>query len=163
MSTPADQVQQQLEIRRIYTKDISFEAPNSPSIFLQEWKPETKIQISTDHASHGDGWHEVVLTVQTSTTIADKTAYLVEIKQAGLFRLQGFQDAQLSAVLGAYCPNMLYPFAREAIADMIGKGGFPVVLLAPVNFDAMYATRLQQAQKNTAAQPPSTAPDGPKH
>jgi preprotein translocase subunit SecB len=140
--------QQQFEIQRVYLKDVSFEAPNSPKVFAAQWKPETNIQLSTEHARLDDGVHEVVLSITVTAKLADnKTAYLVEVKQAGVFAIKGFVDAQLRQLLGSYCPNVLFPFAREAIAELIAKGGFPHLLLAPINFDALYAQQQRSREK----------------
>jgi preprotein translocase subunit SecB len=136
--------QQHFEIQRVYLKDVSFEAPHSPGMFTAQWKPETNVQLSTDYARLKEGVHEVVLSITVTAKLADKTAYLVEVKQAGIFAIKGFADAQLHQLLGSYCLTILFPFAREAIADLIAKGGFPHLLLAPINFDALYA----QQQRN---------------
>ncbi len=136
--------QQVFQVQKLYLKDVSFESPNAPDLFREEWKPETSVQISTEASQLAEGVHEVVLGVTVTTKSGQATAYLVEVKQAGIFTLQGFEPQQLSHMLGSYCPNFLYPFVREAVADLIIKGGFPGFLLAPVNFDALYAQHLQQ-------------------
>lgn len=147
-------IQQQFEIQRIYLKDVSFEAPNSPQIFTEQWKPETSVQLSTEMARLDEGAHEMVLDITVTAKMADKTAYLVEVKQAGIFAIKGFAEPQMRQLLGSYCPNVLFPFAREAIAELITKGGFPPMLLAPINFDALYAQ--QQRQRETAAESGAT-------
>ena len=156
MSTP-NPTQPQFELRKIYVKDISFETPNSPRVFLENWNPETKIQLHTDAAPIENDLHEVVLSVTVTATLGEKTAFLAEVKQAGIVLAKGFTQEQLGQLLGAYCPNLLYPFIREAIADLITKGGFPQMLLAPVNFDGLYALKLKQAQEQQqqAAEPAS--------
>src|ERR1041385_8107304 len=146
MSTP-NPTQPQFELRKIYVKDISFETPNSPRVFLENWNPETKIQLHTDTAPIENDLHEVVLSVTVTATLGEKTAFLAEVKQAGIVLAKGFAPEQLGQLLGAYCPNLLYPFIREAIADLITKGGFPQMLLAPVNFDGLYALKLKQDQE----------------
>jgi len=146
--------QQQFEIQRIYLKDVSFEAPNSPRVFTEQWKPETSVQLSTEMAQLNEGLHEIVLGITVTAKMTDKTAYLVEIKQAGIFAINGFAEPQMRQLLGSYCPNVLFPFAREAIAELITKGGFPPMLLAPINFDALYAQ--QQRQRETATESGAT-------
>lgn len=147
--------QQVFEIQKIFQKDISFEAPNSPQIFTQEWKPDTNVQITTGAKKLEENVQEVVLNITVTTKSSDKTAYLVEIQQAGIFTMKGFAEQQLGHLLGSYCPNILFPFARELVAELIAKGGFPHLLLAPVNFDALYAqhqqSMKQQAQSSKAA------------
>lgn len=140
---------QQLEIQKVYLKDVSLETPNSPMIFTEPWKPEINVQFNSNASPVTDNVHEVVLTLTITARMGDKTAYLAEVHQAGIFVLKGFDPQQLGPVLGAFCPNVLYPFAREAIASLVGKGGFPPLLLSPVNFEALYLQRLQ-AQKAAA-------------
>lgn len=147
--------QQLFEIQKIYQKDVSFEAPNSPQIFTQDWKPDTNVQITTAAHELEEGIHEVVLSITVTTKSADKTAYLVETQQAGIFTVKKFEKQQLGHLLGSYCPNLLFPFARESIAELITKGGFPHFLLAPVNFDALYAQHQQRVEQQEQA--PGTA------
>lgn len=151
---PGDQ-QQVFEIQKIFQKDISFEAPNSPRIFTQEWKPDTNVQVTTGSNKLEEGVQEVVLNITVTTKSGDNTAYLVEIQQAGIFTMKGFAEQQLGHLLGSYCPNILFPFARELVAELIAKGGFPHLLLAPVNFDALYTQHQQhlkqEAQSSKAA------------
>lgn len=143
---------QQFNIEKVFMKDMSFETPNSPSIFTEEWKPDVNLQLSSNAAPVTDDIFEVVLSITVTAKLGDKTAYLVEVQQGGIFRIGGFEEQQKGHMLGAFCPNVLYPFAREAIADLIGKGGFPPVYLAPVNFDALYAQKLQEIQAQVADQ-----------
>lgn len=139
--------QQVFEIQKIFQKDISFEAPNSPQIFTQEWKPDTNVQITTEAKTLEKNVREVVLNITVTTKSGDKTAYLVEIQQAGIFTMKGFEEQQLGHLLGSYCPNILFPFARELVAELIAKGGFPHLLLAPVNFDVLYAQHQQHLKQ----------------
>ena len=141
-----DKPAQQFAIQKVYMKDMSFETPNSPSIFTAEWKPDINLQLTSGANPVTEGVFEVVLSVTVTAKLGDKTAYLVEVQQAGIFTVSGFDEAQQGGMLGAFCPNVLYPFVREAVADLIGKGGFPPVYLAPVNFDALYAQKLQEVQ-----------------
>ena len=140
-----EQNQQQFAIQKIYLKDASFESPNSPEIFQDaDWKPEINVQLNTEGKTLAEGVHEVTLTVTVTAKKADKTAFLVEVKQSGVFQLAGFEQEQLGGMLGAYCPEVLFPFAREAISDLVSKGGFPQLLLSPVNFNALYMQHQQQ-------------------
>lgn len=136
---------QQFIIQKIYLKDVSFESPNSPKSFTEgEWAPQVNVQINSAHQAIAQDAYEVILSITVTATQNDKTAFLVEIKQAGVFTMTGFPDENLAAMLGAYCPESLFPFAREAIAEMVSKGGFPQLLLAPVNFNALYTQQKEQ-------------------
>lgn len=142
-----NQVQGQFSIQKIYTKDLSFETPNSPAIFAQEkWEPEVNVQLNSRAGKMENNMHEVVLTVTVTAKIKGDTAYLVEVQQAGVFQANGFEDAQLGHLLGSFCPNILFPYVRETISDLVARGGFPQMLLQPVNFDALYAQHMQQQQ-----------------
>ena len=132
-------------ILRIYVKDVSFEAPNSPAIFTQEFKPEVEMQMATSVSPLETDVYEIVLTITVTSKAGDKTAFLAEVHQAGIFGISGFSEDQHAHMVGAYCPNTLFPFAREEIANLVTKGGFPQLLLAPVNFDALFAQRQNQA------------------
>lgn len=138
--------QQQFAIQKIYCKDISFETPNSPQIFTDKWEPELKIDLHTAVNPLAEQIFEVVLTVTATVKAADKTAFLAEVQQAGIFNIVGFEKQQLDHTLGSYCPNLLFPYIREVISDLVNKGGFPQLLLQPVNFDAVYAQHVQQRQ-----------------
>lgn len=143
----------QLAIQRMYIKDLSFEAPNSPAVFLQQMEPDADVYYSNTANKLGDETWEVVLQVTVTVKAEDRTVYLVEIQQAGIFLIRGFQDPQIQAILATACPNALYPFAREAVCDVVVKGGFPQLLLAPVNFELIYAQELQRrAQAQTQAE-----------
>ncbi len=140
-----EQNQQQFAIQKIYLKDVSFESPNAPSVFTDgEWKPEINVQLNTETKAVAENLHEVTLTVTVTAKQGDKTAFLVEVKQSGLFQMSGFPQEQMAGMLGAYCPETLFPYAREAISDLIGKGGFPQLLLSPVNFNALFMQHQQQ-------------------
>ncbi len=126
-------------IQRIYVKDMSLEAPNSPQIFLEDWQPEMDLDLSTDAQSVlEEGVREVVLTVTVTVKIKEKVAFLVEVKQAGIFSFSGVPEDQLHPMLGSFCPSILYPYAREAVTSAVIHAGFPSLYLAPVNFDALY-------------------------
>jgi preprotein translocase subunit SecB len=142
----------QFAIQKIYLKDVSLESPNAPTVFTDgEWKPEINVQLNSSHQVIGENLYEVVLTITITAKQNEKTAFLVEVKQAGLFGLSGFPKENLEGMLGAYCPEALFPFAREAVADFVNKGGFPPLILNPVNFNALYTQQVQQ-QAATAGQ-----------
>ena len=141
----------QVAIQKIYVKDGSLEVPNAPSIFTHEWKPSVDVQLNTAVQDLSQEAHEVVLTVTVTAKLGDETAYLVEVQQAGVFLLKGFDNEnERRAILGAYCPNTLFPFARESVAELVARAGFPHFLLQPVNFDALYQQHLQQKQQSAA-------------
>lgn len=137
-------------IQRIYVKDASFEAPNVPEIFREEWKPEVNVDLQTKTNRLEETIFEVVLHLTVTVKMGEKVAFIVEVHQAGIFTLKGFNQEQLSHVLGSMCPNILYPFVRETISDLVIRGGFPQLLLAPVNFDALYMQHLEQQKKAAA-------------
>ena len=143
--------ERQFTLQKIYVKDISFETPNSPEIFTLQWEPKIELNLASNAKQLQDGLFDVVLTVTLTVKVGDKTAYLVEIAQAGIFSALGFSEAEMGQLLGSYCPTVLFPYAREAVSDLVGKGGFPPMLLAPVNFDALYVQHLQQAQQQAEA------------
>jgi len=144
----SEENQQQFAIQKVYVKDVSFESPNAPAVFTDgEWQPEINVQLNTETKKLTDHQYEICLNVTVTAKQADKTAFLVEVKQAGIFQMQGFEEEQLKGMLGAYCPEVLFPFAREAISDLVTKGGFPQLLLVPVNFNQLYMQHQQQAQE----------------
>ncbi len=148
-------VPQHFEIQKVYLKDVSLETPNSPMIFTEQWQPQSEVRLETGAAPLAEDLFEVVLTVTVTSKLGDRTAYLAEVQQAGLFSLRGFDDSQMGHMLHAFCPNILFPFAREELASLIGKGGFPALLLNPINFDGLYLQRLQQQQQAAADAPPA--------
>ena len=146
---------QQFAIQKIYLKDVSFESPNSPQAFMGgDWQPQINVQINSSNQAVADDTYEVVLDITVTAKQEDKTAFLAEIKQAGIFTISGFSQENLGGMVGAFCPETLFPFAREAISELVSKGGFPQLLLAPVNFNALYA---QQAQQQAAPAEEETA------
>jgi preprotein translocase subunit SecB len=147
-----DEQQPQFMIQKIYTKDLSFETPNSPSVFREEWKPELDLQLSNEYIRIDENNHEVTLILTVTAKLGDKTAFLIEVKQAGIFTMTGHRDEQMGPLVGSYCPNILFPFAREVVSDVVQKGGFPQIVLAPVNFDALYMSQMQRAQQAAQAQ-----------
>lgn len=136
-----------LTIQKVYVKDLSFEAPNAPRVFMQQWKPAVDIQMSNEATPVEGDLHEVVLTVTVTVRFEEQTVYLVEVQQAGLFNITGFPQEHLGPLFGAVCPNILFPFAREAVADVVNRGGFPQLLLAPVNFEHLYVQELRRRQQ----------------
>ncbi len=130
--------QPEFAIQRIYVKDFSLEAPNSPQVFLEEWEPDLNMDLSTNANALGNGDYEVALRVTVTVKMKEKVAFLVEVEQAGIFTLVGFPEEELRPMLGAFCPNIIYPYAREAVTDAVIRAGFPQLYLAPVNFEALY-------------------------
>lgn len=141
-----DQNEQEFGIHSIYLKDVSFEAPNSPEMFKTQFQPEIQMNLNLETNSLEENVFEVVLTVTVSAKANDKAAFLVELKQAGVFTLKGFDDTNMGPMLGIYCPNVLFPYARESVANLVSKGGFPQLLLEPVNFEALYSQHIQEQQ-----------------
>lgn len=140
-------------IQRVYTKDVSFETPNSPAIFTEKWNPESNLELNSSVQPMQNDLYEVTLSVTITTKVDDKVAFLVEVQQAGVFLVRGFPQQELGAMMGAYCPNILFPYAREVVSDLVTKGSFPQLVLAPVNFDLLYAQHLQeQADKQKGAE-----------
>lgn len=140
----------QFAIQRVYTKDVSFETPNSPAIFQEDWKPDVKLDIDTRSDKLADNTYEVVLSLTVTATVNEKTAFLAEVQQAGIFTIGNLPEAQLAHAIGAFCPTTLFPYARETVANLVNRGSFPQLNLAPVNFEALFASYLQQ--KAQAAQ-----------
>lgn len=146
--------QLQFALQRIYVKDISFEAPNSPAVFQQPFKPKVGLDLNTSSQQVGEGLYEVVIKVTAQVTHSEEgtTSFLAEIEQAGLFRIAGIEGAQLDHTLGAFCPNVLFPYARECIDNLVNRGGFPPLMLAPVNFEAIYAQKKQREAQQQGGQ-----------
>ena len=138
--------QAQFGIQRIYVKDVSFESPNAPAIFAGAWEPQADINVSTNAQSLGNDLYEVVLGVTATVKVRDQVAFLVEVTEAGVFQITGVPGEQMGPLLGSFCPNVLFPYAREVVSDLVTKGGFPQLLLNPVNFDLLY--QQQVAQQN---------------
>lgn len=138
-------------LQKIYVKDMSFESPNVPEVFsTRDWRPQTNLNLRTSHRAVNDNLYEVVLTITVDAKMEDKTTFLVELQQAGLFQISGYEPNQLNAILGSFCPNNLFPYARQAIADAVQRGGFPEFLLQPIDFDALYAQSMQEQAKRAA-------------
>lgn len=139
--------EKRLLIGKIFVKDFSFESPQAPQVFgKSDWKPHMDLNFRSNYAALENNHHEIVLTITIEAKADDKTLFLMELQQAGIFEIVGYEGEELGAIIGSYCPNILFPYARESIASLIQKGGFPEFLLQPINFDALYAqTRQQQA------------------
>jgi len=132
------------QIEKIYVKDLSLEVPGAPQVFMQTDSPRLDVQLASGGAQFGEDLYEVTVTVTVTARAGDKTIFLAEAKQAGIFALRGIPKEQIEPLLGVTCPNILYPYAREAISDLVTRSGFPPVVLAPVSFEALYAQRAAQ-------------------
>lgn len=148
MAEQNQEQEKQFSIQKIHTKDISFETPNSPQVFTQKWEPSVDFNLSTNAEPLEDDLYEISLTVTVTVKTGEMLAYLVEVTQAGIFSLSNFGENEMGPMVGSFCPNILFPYAREVVSDLVAKGGFPQLLLAPVNFDALYSQHLQQAEQN---------------
>lgn len=147
--------QAQFALQRIYLKDLSFESPNSPVVFQEQWQPQVNLDLNTSHTKINENQYEVVLSLTVTAKLGEKVAYIVEVQQAGIFLVQGIEGPQLGQMLGAYCPTILFPYAREAIDNSVNKGSFPSLMLAPVNFDAIYAQALERQQQEAQGATPT--------
>jgi len=145
----AERKQGQFSIQKIYVKDISFETPNSPQIFQKQWQPSVNMDLTSAARALDKSYYEVVLSVTVTVSFEKETVYLAEVQQAGIFQLADIPEEIVKQMLATACPNILFPFARETVSDLVTRGGFPQLLLAPVNFDALY---LQQQQKEQTLQ-----------
>ena len=151
----ADQAEQdrRIAIHKIYVKDFSFESPRGPEVFTSgEWSPKTNLNLRSTHAAAPGDMHEVILTITVEAKHDEKTLFLIELQQAGLVQIAGYNEQEFDAVVGSFCPGTLFPYAREAIAGIVAKGGFPEFVLQPINFDVLYAeSRKQAASQQMAA------------
>ena len=150
----------QFAVQKIYVKDISFETPHTPGIFTVDWAPAVNMQLSSEASRINDELIEIVLTVTVTTTLGEKTAYLVEAHIAGIFMFKEFPQHVVEHMAATVCPNILFPFARELVCDLVTRGGFPQLLLSPVNFEALYA---QQKRQQNAAPPAGDESAGTRH
>ncbi len=142
-----DQQQQaQFQLQKLYMKDVSFELPNAPQIFQDDGQVEIKMNLAQRVEALAEGVHEVVLTVTVTANLAEKTAYLAEVQQAGIFAISGLNEQATHAAVNTLCPHTLFPYARRAITDLVADGGFPPLVLQPINFDQIYAQRMQEAK-----------------
>ncbi len=146
-----DETQQPVfNVEKIYVKDLSIEVPNAPQCFFEQEAPTVEVQLKTTGNAVGDGLFDVALTITVATKVGEKTQFLVEVAQAGLFLIRNVPEAEIEPIVAVACPNILFPFAREAVADAVSRAGFPQLLLAPVNFENMYHQRLMAGQEQQA-------------
>jgi len=151
MSEQAQQQQAVFNIEKIFVKDLSVEVPNAPAIYMEREAPKIDVQMNTQGGGVAENVYQVLLTVTVSAKVGERTMFMVEATQGGIFRIAGVPQEQLEMVLSITCPNLLFPYVRETISDAVGRAGFMPLYLNPVNFEAIYAQRMQQAQP--AAQP----------
>lgn len=153
-NTDDSQGARQLALQKIYIRDASIEVPDGPRVFTEEYNPDVNVDLNTRIENLSEETHQVTVTVTVTAKQADRTAYIVEVQQAGVFQLEGFEDnEERSHVLGAYCPSVLFPYIRESVGDMVQRAGFPHFLLQPINFDQLYA----EHQGNDSGQPTDAA------
>ncbi|MBP7881686.1 MAG: protein-export chaperone SecB [Candidatus Methylopumilus sp.] len=131
-------------IEKLYVKDLSLEIPNAPQIFTEREVPQVGIEISNSASKLDEGVYEVVLTITVTSKLADKTVFLIEVAQAGIFQVQNVPEDNLEIIFSITCPNILFPYAREVVSDLSVRAGFPSVVLSPINFEALYAQQKQQ-------------------
>ena len=139
----------QLSLQKVYIKDVSFEVPGAPQIFQEQGQPQIQLNLSQQIGALTENVYEVVLTVTVTCKLADKTAYLAEVQQAGVFGMSGFDNQNRDAVLATYCPNVLFPYARQIVSDLIQNGGFPPFLMQPINFEALFAEQARRRAEGT--------------
>ncbi|WPL19641.1 Protein-export protein SecB [Thiorhodovibrio winogradskyi] len=142
----------QVLLRTVYTKDLSYEAPNAPEIFREEWKPEVALQFDIKVNPLVENTYEVVLTLTVTVKTGEKTAYLVELQQAGILSVKGFQEQELAPLFFVYAPSILFPYARQTVTDLVVKGGFPQLVLQHIHFDQVYAQKVAEQQQTTQQQ-----------
>jgi preprotein translocase subunit SecB len=139
--------QRTFALRQLYIKDISFESPNAPAVFTSQVEPDVKLNLHSSHRTIGNDVYEVVLHLNVHATSKDKSLFMVEVEQAGLFQVGGYTDDEVKLILGTHCPATLFPYARETVSSLVGRGGFPTLLLQPINFEALYAQAMQARAK----------------
>lgn len=152
MSEENQQAQPQFGMKRVYLKDASLETPASPAIFNQPWAPQVNLDVNSQANQLDEEHYEVNLTLTVTVVNQEQTAFLIEVQQAAIFMISGFEPAQLHHTLGAYCPNLLFPYAREAVDNLATKASFPALMLAQVNFDALYAAKMQEMMEAQKAE-----------
>ena len=162
---PTAAPQKQLLLQKIYVKDLSFESPKAPMVFTTNVAPQTQLNVRSGAQQVAPDTQEVTLTITVEAKDKDSTLFLAEVAQSGIFVIQGYTAEEQAILIGSFCPNTLYPFAREAISDLVSKGGFPPLLLQPLNFDAIYAQAVQEraARANAAPAPTASAAAGETH
>ncbi len=150
---------QEFIIQKLYVKDISFENPSSPAIFRADWQPKLTLDLNVNSNKLDDNTHNVVLTVTATVVNGDKTAFLAEVNQAGIFTIKNFSEEQVHHLLGSYCPAVMFPYAREAISSLVERGGFPPLYLAPINFDALYQQQMDKRKAEAVGTKDKNASD----
>ena len=150
--TQEQQQQGQFQLQKLYVKDVSFEVPNAPQIYQEDGQVEIKMNLAQKVDQLSEGVQEVVLTVTVTASMGEKTAYLAEVQQAGIFSINGLNEQTTHGALNTLCPNTLFPYARRSITDLVSDGGFPPLVLQPINFDQIYAQRMMEAQAEAQAQ-----------
>ncbi|WP_249605525.1 protein-export chaperone SecB [Chromobacterium sp. IRSSSOUMB001] len=149
----SEQQEQQpaFSIEKIYVKDMSLEVPGAPQVFLEQEQPEIDMQLASEGKQLDDGFYEVTLTVTVTAKLPEKTMFLCEVGQSGIFQIRNVPAEDIDPILGVACPNILFPYAREAVSSVVNRAGFPPVLLSPINFEALYMQqRAQQAEAGNA-------------
>lgn len=149
----AEEAKNQFNIQKIYIKDVSFESPNAPTSFsFEKWDPQIELNMNNSNQKLNDTTYEAVLTITATVKNNDETSFLAEVHQSGLFNITGLSDQDLAYVLSSQCMTILFPYAREAISELVAKGGFPPLILNPVNFDALYAQHVQKKSEEDQAE-----------
>ena len=148
--------QAEFGIQKLYVKDVSFESPGSPDVFRKQWQPDVKMEMNAANAKIDEHIFEVVLTLTITAKVEEETAFLVEVQQAGIFEIQSNSEEEMKRAVGSFCPNILFPYARETVDSLVTRGGFPPLMLAPVNFDALFLQAQQNAGSDQAGEPAST-------
>ena len=148
---PSGSDQPSFQIEKVYVKDLSLEIPHAPQVFVQQTQPQLEVQIQTNAAQFAEGYYECSVTATVTAKTGDRTLFLAEVVQAGIFSVRNVPAQEIDPLLGIGCPTILFPYLRESISDLVTRGGFPPVLLNPVSFEALYMQRLQQG----AAQRPA--------
>jgi preprotein translocase subunit SecB len=152
-SSSTTQGQGQVRLERMYLKDASLESPNSPQIFLEKWEPEIELQVNTRSENIAENRYEVIVTVTVTAKLEDKTAFIAEVQQAGLFYMEGLPDQVIHRAIGTFCPSTLFPYVRETVDSLSVRGGFPALHLVPINFEAAYEEALKQASAESGNAP----------
>jgi preprotein translocase subunit SecB len=159
-AAPAAAPNRQILLQRIYLKDASVEVPLAPQVFTRAWTPQVDVQVGTTTTAVNEGYYQVMLTLTVTAKLGEDNGFLVEVHQAGIFQISGFPPEELQAVLAAYCPNIVFPFAREAVAELVQRAGFPPILLQPINFEGLYAEHLARGRGQTANIAAAGSPEG---
>jgi preprotein translocase subunit SecB len=147
---PSENPEKQFSIQKLFIKDVSFESPNTPLVFTEKWQPQVDINLVNNARKAPQDLYEASVTVTVTVKNNDKTAYLIEVTQVGVFGVKGFANEEMGPLLGSFCPSVLFPYLREAVSELVTKGGFPPLLLNPVNFEALYAQHAQQNDPSKA-------------